>query len=154
LAASYDSVDLSWSWSGDFLKGDTFDLSDTGSDTLQSFVDQVTVIASSCIGDWYVYPGRGASLEDFVGEPNSRAVGERLHDRLRVALTSTGVVSEEDLYIRIVPVQIHKILIMIFVDAIARATNRIGQGGTLQISLVFDTIQRGVFFSAANIANN
>ena len=154
MATSYDSNDAAWSWSGDFLLSDTSDLADTSSDSLQSLVDQISVVTSSSINDWFVYPGRGATLDDFVGEPNSRDTGDNIHDRIRLSIVSAGLVAEEDLYIRIVPVQLHKILVMIYIDAVASSTNRIGQGGPLQISLAYDTIQQGVFFFAANFTNS
>lgn len=146
MANYYDAADAAWSWNGDFLLGDQGDLQDTMYDTLQSVIDQVNIVCASSYGDWFVYPGRGASIDDFVGEPNNKQTANRLHDRIRVSLTSMGLVDENDLNINIVPVSIHKLLIIIQIDAISLGSNTLENNGPLKVALVFDTSQRQVFF--------
>lgn len=146
MGSYYDSVDAAFSWNGDILLGDQGDIKDTMYDTLQSIVDQVSIICASSYGDWAIYPSRGAGIDDFVGEPNNRTTADRLHDRIRISLTSTGLITEEDLNINVIPISIHKLLIIIYIDAISLGTNRIEDEGPLKVALVFDTAQRQVFF--------
>jgi len=97
LASVYDDIDLKWSWNGDFDLDNSHDLKDTSDDGLESLRQDIHTIAASALGDWEVYPNLGAGLDDFVGEPNLRRIGDAIHDRFRIALTSTGLVLEEDL---------------------------------------------------------
>jgi len=145
VASVYDAVDIYWNWNGD-LSLDKGDIKDTTNDALKSLVQQVQDVAGSALEDWEVYPQRGASLDDFIGEPNTRRTGEAIHDRLRVALTSANVVREEDLKIRIVPVHRNKVLVVVMIDAIPTAYNQLDQGDKVSVNIVFDYLERGVFF--------
>lgn len=145
MASIYDDIDISFDWNGD-LELSSGDIKDTSDNSLQSLLDQIHIICASALEDWEIYPNKGAGLNDFVGEPNTRYMGDRIHDRLRIALTSAGIVSEEDLEIRVVPIQIYKVLILIRIDAIATAFNPLNIGEKLQTALVFDTLEQGVFF--------
>ncbi len=142
----YDNVDAAWSWRGDILPSDTGDIKDTSEDTLLSLRDQLHIISASALGDWEIYPNRGAGLNDFVGEPNTRTNGARIHDRLRVAITSAGLVAEEDLDIRIFPVNNFKVVIVIRVSAVPTAYNKLSVGEKIQVSLVFDSSEQSVSF--------
>lgn len=146
MANYYDSTDAAWSWNGDFLLGDQGDIKDTMYDTLQSIVDQVSIICSSSFGDWALYPSRGAGIDDFIGESNTRITADSLHDRIRISLVSMGLVSEDDLRINVIPISIHKMMIVIYIDAISLGTNKLEQDGPLKVALVFDTVQQQVFF--------
>lgn len=146
MASYYDAVDAAWSWNGDFLLGDQGDIKDTMYDTLQSIVDQVSIICSSSFGDWAIYPSRGAGIDDFVGEANNRTTANKLHDRIRISLTSMGIVNENDLKVNVIPVSMHKLLIVIYIDAISLGSNTLENEGPLKVALVFDTSQRQVFF--------
>jgi hypothetical protein len=125
---------------------DTGDLRDCSDDTLQSLLDQVNIICASALNDWEIYPGRGSGIDDFIGEPNIPQTATRIRDRLRLALVSAELVKEEDLYIRVFPVHIHKMMIVIRVDAIPSGTNKLRTKEKVQSSLVFDTISHQAFF--------
>lgn len=145
MSGYYDEVDLSFGWSGDFLL-DGGDLQDTASDGLLSLIHQLHDIAASSLGDWIVYPQRGATLNDFVGEPNSKEIGKAIHDRLRVSIVAAGLVAEEDLSISVIPVHTNKVLVVIRVDALVTPTNSLSDGEQVVTSLVFDYLEQGIHF--------
>jgi hypothetical protein len=142
----YDNIDARWLWCGDLDLSSEKDLADTTSDTLQSLIDQIHIICASTLGDWEIYPGRGAALDDFIGEPNTRSTATRIRDRLRAALVSNGTVQENDLDIRIFPVHAQKVLIIIKVLAMAMPTNKLQESDSVVVSCVFDTTEHQVFF--------
>lgn len=152
----YDSVDLSFGWNGDFSISGDGDLEDTSNDGLQSLIDQIHDLCASTFKDWELYPSRGAGLDDFIGEPNNRTTGNRIHDRLRTSIISAGLVSEDDLAIRVSPIHANKVLIVISIDAIATETNNLLQGQRLTIALVFDSVEQETFFleQAPNLLAN
>lgn len=143
--AVYDDIDLRFNWNGDFDLGPDGDLAHTTNDRLESVRQEIHDICASALGDWEVYPNRGASLDDFVGEPNTRLVGDRIHDRLRIALTSAGVVLEDDLDIRVVPVHLYRVLIVVKINAVPTPFNNLAEE-KLIVSLVFDFLEQGITF--------
>jgi len=146
LPAVYDDLDIAFGWSGDLELGDDADIKHTSDDGLQSILDQIHSVCASMFEDWEVYPNRGAGYDDFIGEANTRYLGDRIHDRTRLALTGAGIVAAEDLQVRVVPVHIHKVLILIRIDAIATPYNQLAEGEHLQTALVFDSLEQQVFF--------
>jgi len=146
MPSLYDENDLHFSYNGDLTMSDTGDLKDASDDPLLPLKDQIHNICMSTLQDWEVYPGRGAGLEDFVGEPNTKTTAVLMQDRLRLALVSGGVVREEDLAIRVFPVHIHKLMAIIRVDATSTAANKLNPQEKVQTALVFDTVSRQVFF--------
>jgi hypothetical protein len=149
MAGAYDFIDCRFSWNGDLVLSDHGDIADTSIDTIQSLKDQVNIICSSVLDDWELYPGRGAGLDDFVGEPNNEATGNAIKSRLSLALTSANIVNENDLYIRVIPVHIHRVMIVIKIDAVASRTNSLGTNGVIT-SLLFDTVDHSIFFLDKN----
>jgi hypothetical protein len=146
MAGIYDELDLHWSWNGDILPSAKGDILDTSSDTIQSLRDQVSLICASAFGDWAIYPSKGASLDDFIGEPNIPETADTISDRVRLALTSTGLVDEADLEINVIPVQLHKLLIVIRIDAIATTTNSLDPNEVLVVAIAYDTQENNLFF--------
>lgn len=142
---NYDHIDASFGYNGDF---DIYagDIKSTSKDALQSVLDQVHTIAASAINDWLIYPNKGATLDDFIGEPNTRATGSRIRDRLFLALVGSEIVSAQDLDVKVVPVHINKVLIIVKIKAMATEFNQLKQGETLQTTIVFDSSERQVFF--------
>lgn len=145
MAHIYDNVDLEWVWSGDFVPYDG-DLSDTTDDYLKSLLQDIHTVCASELQDWELYPGLAGGLGEFIGKPNSKSTGDLIHDRLKVAITSLGVVAEEDLNIRVIPVHIHKVLIIIRVNAVATPWNSLADGQLLVTQFVFDFIEQGITF--------
>ena len=145
MASIYDEIDISLSWNGDINEGSNGDILDTGSDTIRSLTEQVSLICSSSINDWIVYPSKGATLSDFIGEPNNSETADAISDRLRLALTSAGIVNEADLSIRVIPVQLHKVMIVVKIDAVATTTNNLDPSGVVTVAFVYDSQQNGLF---------
>jgi hypothetical protein len=143
----YDDIDLAWAWNGDYLLGHTKDLEDTSNDGLRSLIQDIHTVAASAFRDWELYPNLGAGLDDFIGEPNIRSTAEAIHDRLRLAIVSAGIVLEEDLTVRVVPVHRNKLLIVVQVDVMPTPSNKMDSSGTtIRTALVFDFLEQGVFF--------
>ena len=145
MAGNYDEIDVAFSWNGDILL-EAGDIKTTQSDGLQSLEDQIRITVSSALGDWEIYPGKGAGLEDYIGEPNKRDTGDAIHDRVRLAIVSAGLVYEEDLEVKVIPVHIHRVLIVVRVNALPSMVNRLSTGEVLQTAMIFDTSERQVFF--------
>lgn len=145
MAGNYDQLDIQFSWNGDILL-EAGDIKTTQFDGLQSLEDQIRIVVSSALGDWEIYPGKGAGLDDYVGYPNTKSTGEAIHDRVRLAIVSAGLVYEEDLAVKVIPVHIHRVLIVVRVNALPSAVNRLNTGEVLQTAMIFDTSEREVFF--------
>ena len=145
MAGNYDQLDIQFSWNGDILL-EAGDIKTTQFDGLQSLEDQIRIVVSSALGDWEIYPGKGAGLDDYVGYPNTKSTGEAIHDRVRLAIVSAGLVYEEDLEVKVIPVHIHRVLIVVRVNALPSAVNRLNTGEVLQTAMIFDTSEREVFF--------
>jgi hypothetical protein len=145
LPSVYDAIDLSFPWSGDYII-DNGDLKDTSDDGLQSLIDQLHDIVASAIRDWLLYPNRAANIvDDFVGEPNTRATGDSLHDRLRLTIVSAGLVRESDLQVRVIPTHIHEVLIVFRIAAVPTAYNQLAENQFLQVAFVFNSLEQTVF---------
>lgn len=147
MAGYYDSVDLEFSWNGDFSLGSEGDLGDTRDDYLKSLLQEIHTVCASYAGEWELYPGLGASLREFIGEPNTRRIGEAIRERLRIALISAGLVAEGDLKVRVTPVHRHRVLIIVAVSVVPTSFNRLDTvTNTVSVSLVFDFIEQGIHF--------
>jgi len=144
--AIYDSVDLFWSWDGDFGIGTDGDVRDTGEDYLLSLIQEIHTVVKSEIGDWEGDPMVGATLSDFIGEANTRENGKKLEDRVRYKLIEAQVVRQDDLSVRVVPVSIHQVMIMINVVVVATTENKLNVGDQVNVNLLYDTMENGLFF--------
>lgn len=148
--ALYDTVDLDWTWDGDFLRGNDGDLQDTSDDFIRSLENEIQSIVKSSTGDWFLHPARAADLSDYVGEPNTRKTGEVIQDRVKAALINSGVVQPHDLSVRVVPVGYHEVMIRISVNAISTPNNRLVVGTPVIATLLYDTMENGIFFLPTN----
>lgn len=145
MPSYYDDLDVSFDWTGD-LDLAAGDIKTTQSDSLQSLLDQIHSICASSFNDWAIYPNRGAQIDDFVGEPNTRNTAARIRERLALALVSAEVVVEDDLEIKIIPVHAHRVLVIMKIHALPTAYNNLREGQTLQTSFVYDTVEQNMFF--------
>ena len=147
MASVYDSVDMRWTWNGDYSLGHDGDLADTSTDVLLSLLQDIHDICASAAQDWELLPNWGAQLDDFIGEPNVRSRANQLHDRVRLALTNTNTVAERDLQIRVIPVHRHKVMILIAVQVVATAQNQLNSTtNKVRTALVFDFVEQGMLF--------
>lgn len=145
IPTNYDAIDLEFSYNGDYTVGIDGDLGDTALDQIQSLVQEVRSVVASAIGDWQEHPQRAASLDDFVGEPNTRQTAKEIEKRIRDSLVVNEVVEDRDLQIRVVPIGPHQLFIALNIDALATDNNSIETNG-VQTTLIFDWLERGVFF--------
>lgn len=146
----YDAIDLDWFWDGDYGIGDDNDLKDTSDDYIRSLENDIMTVMKGEIADWQLHPTLAASLSDYQGEPNTRANGEKIRARTRSALIEANVVQAQDLTVRVVPVGYHEILIMISVTAVSTPNNRLELGTPVVINLLYDSIEKGIFFTPIN----
>ena len=146
MATVYDELDCVWSWNGDILPDRSGDILDSHSDTIRPLRDQVAIICKSMLGDWLVYPSKGAGLDDFIGEPNNSDTADAISDRVRLALTSAGIVNEDDLEVNVIPVELHKVLIVIRIDAVATATNSLDPNEPVVVAIAYDSQENNLFF--------
>ena len=145
MATDYDSVDLSFTWNGDY-EFDGGDLADTAEDQILALVQDVATICASSERDWENYPYRAAGIDDWVGEPNTRRTAAALKERVKITLSSSGIVRDGDLVVRVVPVHIHRVLIIIGIKALATQFNSLEVGQRLTVALLFDTMEHQVSF--------
>jgi hypothetical protein len=143
MAGNYDSIDLDWTWSGDFTLDDDGDLKDTSEDLLLSLVNEITTIVKSSVGDWAEEINIGADLDDYVGEPNTSATAKSILARLESALAI--IVSPNDINVRVTPVHIHKVLIMITVQVKSTPENKVSPGDVISLSFIYDYFEKGIF---------
>lgn len=144
--ANYDSIDLDWSWDGDFGIDVTGDVLDTSSNFLRSIVNEVQTVIKSESLDWEKDVTLGSDLSDFQGEPNTADTGQAIQDRIKAALVNQGIVQSGDLTVKVVPVHNNQVMIMIRINAEPSTRNGLGLGEQVKVDLVYDTLESGVFF--------
>src|SRR3990167_4235096 len=143
----YDSVDLQFSFRGDFVLDERHDLQDTSDDLLWSLQNEIMTVANSSSSDWELYPGLGADLDEFVGESNSREQADRLKRRLVYQLTSgpTRLVNQSDLDIEVVPISNTAVVVLLAVSAQATDRNALSTASPRRVTrLIFDYSEHGV----------
>lgn len=145
MPTNYDSVDLEFSWNGDFQLGKDGDIADTYNDQIQTLIQNIQTVVNSELNDWKEHPALGAGLDDFVGEPNTKDTARQINARIVGALVQNNIVLEDDVTVKVVPVDRHTVFITITVTALATADNSL-EGTSVTTSLVFDYFERGVVF--------
>jgi len=148
--ANYDSIDLAWSWDGDITIDDMGDLKDTQENYLQACADTIQCVVKSETLEWEKDPLLGANLSEFQGEPNTREIGKAIEDRIKIALTSQGIIQNGDISVRVVPVHANQVMISITVSAEPSNKNGLSPAEPLQISLIYDTLENSTFFILDN----
>lgn len=143
MASIYDSVDLDFSWDGDFIVDDRGDLKDSSDDLLRSIKTEILTVVKSALGDWREDTSVGAGLDDFVGEQNSRETAEGIKLRLTSSLSS--IVNTSDLTLRMVPVNVYKILILMTLEVLPTVENRLQAGATISATFLYDYVENGIY---------
>jgi len=141
---NYDSIDLDWTWDGDYLRGSDGDIGDTSDNYLRSLENEIRTICQSSLSDWELDPFLGATLDDFVGEANTRENGQKIQDRVSHQIIDAGIVRPGDLYVKVFPVGIYKIMIMIQVRTQITPYNHLTTSDPITVNLVFDTREQSV----------
>lgn len=81
-------------------------------------VQDITFRLRTYKGDYGYRPQCGASVEDFIGQPNTRETGNSLKARLIEALTYDRLLSSSSFAIEVVPLNEHTIAALIKVDGL------------------------------------
>lgn len=148
--ANYDSVDLDWSWDGDYAFDENGDIKDTSKDFLRSIVNEVATVVKSETQDWEKDITLGANLADFQGQPNTAQVGEAIQDRIKSALVNQNIIQSGDISVRVTPVHANQVLIMIRINVEPTTRNGLRPGDPVKIDLIYDTLENGIFFLLDN----
>jgi len=144
--ANYDSNDLDWTWDGDLILGDDGDLADTSSDLIVSLENEIRTVIRSEFGDWEEHPILGANLSEFLGEANTRQTGNKIREQITSRIVAIGIVKQEDLFVRVVPVGDNQVLVIITVMASSTPANRLAAGSPLEVVFTYDSLEDSVFF--------
>ena len=144
--SNYDSIDLDFSWDGDFVEGIDGDLGDTRDDYIRSLESEIHSVMRSEVGDWELDPGVGANLSDYRGEPNNRITATALEDRIVSRIVAIGIVKPEDVKCRVIPVGRHQTMASLHVNATATPGNRLEPNEPLAINLLYDSLEDSIFF--------
>lgn len=122
MPKNYDAVDCLWTSRGDYYISNG-DIMDTSNDPLRSLVQETKTRAGSDQGDWAVYPELGASITDYVGEPNNKETCESIKIRIQSALTRNGYINSNDLKIMYMPVNAEKTLFRVKIEVLPTVLN-------------------------------
>ncbi len=150
--AVYDSIDLEFTWDGDYTIGDDGDIGDTEDDYITSLIQEIRTVVQGDFGDWEKFPNLCAGLNDFNGEPNTRSTAKKIEDRVFSKITSIGLVKAEDLQVKSAPIGTSQILVTVRVQATPTPNNSLQLGQPLIITLVYDSIEQSVFFLPDNVS--
>lgn len=148
----YDSIDLAYTWDGDYVVGEDGDLGDTSYDFIASLIQEIQTIVQGDQGDWEKHPNLPASINDFNGEPNTRRTADKITDRVVSKLTAQGLVKAEDLKVKLTPIGTNQVLVSIRVQATPTPNNSLQLGQPLVVTLVYDSIEQSVFFLPDNVS--
>jgi len=140
----YDNTDLAWTSKGDLSLSHDGDIMDTYEDPLRSLYQEIRTRVMSEQGDWSIYPGLGANLSDFVGEPNNKQTAESIKVRIISSLTRSGLVQNADVNVRCVPIEIDKIMVRISITVLPTARN--AGSDTLLFNLLYDYSENHAYF--------
>ena len=146
MAQIYDRSDLAWTSRGDFIISHNGDIMDTSADPLRSLFQEVRTRIMADLGDWKLYPQVGASLADFVGEPNNRQIAESIKTRIKAALSRDGLVNSGDIQVRYAPIDSDRLMIRVTISVAQTAANAGSE--SLRISVVYDYSENNVYVAA------
>lgn len=145
MAAIYDSNDLLWTFRGDLFVGHNGDILDTFYDPLRSIVQEIRTRLQADLGDWSLYPGIGAQLSDFVGEPNNKTVAEAIKTRVVSSLTKFGMINSSDIKIIYAPIDLDKIMFRLTLSVAPTPANAGSE--TLNFNLIYSYSENHTYIS-------
>lgn len=92
-------------------------------DIAYSYDDDVTVDGilfrlKTYKGDYELEPGCGATLEDYIGQPNSAELGELVKQNIFNALTSDQFLDESEVSVGVAPLTAESLMVAITVEGI------------------------------------
>lgn len=144
MARNYDGVDFLWDGtSGDYVLSQQGDIQSTEFDQLQAIAQEIYSRMKGDKGDWPEAPMVGAGLADFVGEPNSRQLGDKIKKRIFSALQSYGAVDIADLFIDVIPISKSNVAIVVKLSVMPTARNQSFR--VLKKTFVYSYVENNVF---------
>ena len=143
MATVYDRNDFAWTSRGDYVISHDGDIMDTDADPLRSLFQEVKTRIESDVGDWALSPKIGASLSDYVGEPNSKLTAESIKTRIKASLTQDGLVNTSDLTIRYMPVDVDRLMFRVSIRVALTAKNAGSEG--LSINVIYNYTENNVY---------
>lgn len=108
--------DLHLNSAGDLELGRNGDLACSYDDDVTA--DGIIFRLKTYAGDYDLEPGCGASLEDFIGQPNTAAVGEQIRARAFRALTHDRFIDPQDLELDVAPLDASTVVLVMSVKGI------------------------------------
>jgi hypothetical protein len=143
MAQIYDNNDMYWSARGDFVINHDGDLADCHGDPLRSIYQEIRTRLASDLGEWSLHPGIGASIGDFVGEPNNKVTAEAIKVRIRSALTRDGLVNSRDLKIQYAPIEEDQIMFRLSLSVAPTFAN--AGSNTLGMNIIYNYSENNIY---------
>ncbi len=144
--SNYDTIDMDFTWDGDYAVGDDGDIADTSDDFIRSLMNEVRDCVKSSFGDWEKDPHFAGDLDDFKGEPNTRDTGKQIEARVKSRLVAANVVKGSDIQVKVIPVHVNQVLIAIRIQAVATSGNSLQPGEPIVTSFLYDSMEHDIFF--------
>lgn len=141
MSQNQDKIDLFFTSRGDFSNKNG-DLFSTETDPLRSLFQEARTRVMSSIKDWKLYPTLGASLEDFVGEPNNKVIAEAIKVRIISSLTKDGFIPKNDISVKYLPIEHDRLMIRIQIKVAPTELN--GNSTTLGIKVLYNYIENNI----------
>lgn len=126
-----DRRDLYFTSEGDFVISETSDLEETKNHQYRNLIQQILTRLMSSKGDWALQPTLGASLGNYLGQPNTRETGDKIKTRILSELSRGGLLAPSSLKVEIAPVTATGIIILI-------TATPPGSRGSVFISFTYD----------------
>lgn len=119
-----DTTDLYFTEEGDFFLDRNGDFEDTKLHQYRGFLQRLLTRIMSDKGNWKHESTLGANISDFLGKPNTRAIGEQIKSRVFNEIVTQGFVQPSDVIINVFPVGEESVVISISITP-PESTNRL-----------------------------
>jgi hypothetical protein len=109
-------------------------------------VHQIRDLVKSEQSEWESDTNFAADLQEFIGEANTREMGNRIRERIISRIVNIGLVPRSDLEVRVVPVHINQLACFIKVSCSPTPMNKLVLGESIVVTFVYDTIEHSAYF--------
>ena len=124
MAENYDDIDLLWTDDGDWAVGRDGDFADTAYDPLLAISQDMYDRVKSDKKDYTESPRIGASLSDFVGEPNTASTGLQLEKRVLSSFQIGSAINTSDVAVQAFPISVETIGIRLGLSVMPTRRNK------------------------------